>query len=379
MSRRTTTPGRRRPATAGLIGVGLTIGVTAVMAPVRGDLSAATPALALVLPIVAAGLSGGRRPALLTAVAAAAAYNLAFLPPHWTLKVASVDDAVALLVFGAVAVSVGTLVAREGDRRTAADDRAKELARVNSELMVLQGERERLTEEATRAAVLQRVDEQRSALLRSVSHDLRTPLSSIRGVASDLLTETNYDDATRTELLTLVASEAERLDRLVANLLSLSRIEAGALRPDRQAVPLDELIGDTVKRLERLWRGRRVQVDLPSSLPLADGDYTQISQVVSNLLENASRHAPPDTTIRASATATADMIVVCIDDEGLGIAPFEAHHIFEAFRRGKGSTSSGVGLAICKAIVEAHGGAIEAVGAPGGGARFMFSLPVHHG
>jgi two-component system sensor histidine kinase KdpD len=222
--------------------------------------------------------------------------------------------------------------------------------------------------------VLERIDEQRSALLRSVSHDLRTPLATIRAVASDLLGGASYDEATRDELLALVADESERLDRLVANLLNLSRIEAGALRPDRQAVAMEELVTHTVKRLSRLLGRRRVQVDL-AHLPLVDGDYTQLEQVVTNLLENAARHAPSGSTIRVGGREAGGRVEVFVDDEGTGIAPFERQRIFEAFRRGDGSSSSGIGLAICKAIVEAHGGTITVSGAPGGGARFLFTLP----
>lgn len=200
-------------------------------------------------------------------------------------------------MFGLVAVVVGTLVAREGERRQSAEERAAELQALNAELQTVQRERERLADEATRAIVLERIDEQRSALLRSVSHDLRTPLATIRAVASDLLGDASYDEAIRAELLGLVAEESERLDRLVANLLSLSRIEAGALQPDLQAVALDELAAHVVKLLDRLLGGRRVQLDL-AQLPLVDGDYTQLEQVVTNLLENAARHAPPGSTIR---------------------------------------------------------------------------------
>lgn len=233
----------------------------------------------------------------MTAVAAALAFNVAFIRPYWTLEIHTADDIVALAVFGFVAVVVGTLVAREGERRQSAEDRAAELQAVNEELQALQVERQRLAEEAMRAAVLERVDEQRAALLRSVSHDLRTPLAAIRAVVSDLLSGAPYDANTRDDLLGLVGDEVERLDRLVANLLSLSRIEAGALLPDRHEVDVDELVADTVKRLGRLFRHRRVEVCLPP-LPVIHGDFTQLSQVLTNLLENAARHAPDDSTVR---------------------------------------------------------------------------------
>jgi two-component system, OmpR family, sensor histidine kinase KdpD len=225
--------------------------------------------------------------------------------------------------------------------------------------------------------VLQQVDQQRSALLRSVSHDLRTPLATIRAVATDLGEDAGYDEATKQELLALVGDEAERLDRIVANLLDLSRIEAGALRPERQAVALDELVADRVRRLSRLFRQVRVQVDLPVTLPLVDADYTQLDQVVTNLLENAARHAPPRSMVRIGARHRDGMVEMTVEDEGPGVARFDRDRIFEPFRRGDGSSSSGVGLAICRAIVEAHGGTIAVEPAAGGGACFCFTLPVH--
>lgn len=366
---------RPRPLWGALVGIAAVGGLSAAMIPVRSDVARASPALVLVVAIVLAGLIGGRVAAVVTAIAASAAFNVAFIPPHWTLKIHAVDDAAALTVFGIVALTVGTLVAREGERRQAAEDRARDLEVLNDELRDVQAERERLAEEATRAAVLERVDEQRAALLRSVSHDLRTPLATIRAVVSDLLGEVAYDAPTRSELLGLVADEAERLDRLVANLLNLSRIEAGALRPDRQAVALDELVDETVGRLARLLRQRRVQVDLPPDLPLIDGDYTQIGQVMTNLLENAARHAPGGSTIRVGARLVGDVVEILVDDEGFGVPRFERERIFEPFRRGEGSSSSGIGLAICRAIVDAHGGTITADEAPGGGARLRFTLP----
>jgi len=363
-----------RPLQGAAAGLGLVALVCAALAPVRSDITRASPALALVVPVVAAALLGGRTAALAVAPVAAAAFNLVFIEPYGTLKVDAVDDGVALGVFTLVALVVGTLVAREGARRQFAEDRAVELEHLNDELQAVQDERARLAEEATRATVLERVDEQRAALLRSVSHDLRTPLATIRAVVSDLLEGPGYDEATRTELLALVADEVERLDRLVANLLDLSRVEAGALHPERQAVAIDELVHDTAKRLGRLFSKRRLQIELPPGLPLVDGDYIQLRQVLSNLLENAARHAPQATTVRVGAREVGDMVELWVDDEGPGVHVFERRRIFEPFRRGEGSSSSGVGLAICKAIVEAHGGEIEAGTAPGGGARFRIRV-----
>jgi len=285
------------------------------------------------------------------------------------------DDWVALGVFIGVALAIGVLTAAQADRRRAAEQREAEMRALYEQLTAIGEERERLLEETARVQLLERVDEQRGALLRSVSHDLRTPLATIRAVASDLRDGTVYDDSTRTELLAAVCDEAERLDRLVGNLLSMSRIETGALKPERQAVALDELVHERLGRLAPLFRQVRVQVDIPAELPLVDGDYSQLDQVLTNLLENAARYAPPSSTVRVEASDRGDMVEVRVVDEGIGVPDHERARIFEPFRRGEGG-ASGVGLAICKAIVEAHGGAIDVRRTPGGGATFAFTLPV---
>jgi two-component system sensor histidine kinase KdpD len=322
--------------------------------------------------VVAAGIVGGRVAAVITAVAGAVAYDLAFIPPVGTFRVTFSDDIVALVVFGLVAVAVGTLVASVADQRRAAERQA-------DEIRAMQAEQERLREEANRLAVLERVDEQRAALLRSVSHDLRSPLAAIRAVASDLRSGMDLTDPVRNELLDVVCDEAERLDRIVANLLSLSRIEAGALQPDRQAVVVEELCTAVAARLARLFTDVKLEVNVPDDLPLVDADYVQVDQVLTNLLENAARHSAAGETVRVGAVESGGFVDVSVIDEGPGIDPNERDHLFEPFRAGSGSTSTGVGLAICKAIVEAHGGHISAENGPDGGARFTFTLPVRHG
>jgi two-component system sensor histidine kinase KdpD len=368
-----------RPLVGLAAGLVMVAAVTAVLAPFHSHISRASPALALVLPVVVAGLLGGRLAPVITAVAAAAAFTLAFIPPVGTFRVHLSEDVVAWFVFVIVALIIGNLVAVQAERRRAAEQRAAEIEAMHARYEAVVAERERLMEETTRLAVLERVDEQRAALLRSVSHDLRTPLASIRAAATDLRDGVSYTDATRNELLDLVAGEAERLDRLVANLLSLSRIEAGAFQPDRQAVAVDELITDRISRLDRLLSSVRLQTDVATDLPLVDVDYVQMDQVLTNLLENAARYAPPGSSVRITAQTTDSTVTVSVTDEGPGINSVEEATIFEPFRRSTGSSSTGIGLAICKAIVEAHGGHIAVENVMGGGARFSFTLPVHHG
>ena len=349
--------------------------VALVAAPFRRDLTPAGPALALVLAVLVAAVLGGRRPAAVIAVLATIVTNVVFTPPFGSLKVELAADGVALGALLVLGIVVGTLVASLVERSTEAQRRLDELEFVNQQLADLGAERERLAIEAARAAALEEVDQQRRALLRSVSHDLRTPLATIRAVASDLRDGASYDETTQDELLELVGDEAERLDRLVANLLSMSRIEAGAFTPDQQVVDLGELVAGRVRRLARLLRGVHVQASYPDEPALVRGDHTQLEQVVTNLLENAARHAPDGSNLRVTVAVVGDDVVLRVADEGPGVAEHDRERIFLPFQLGEGSSSSGIGLAICKAVVEAHDGHIDVTRTPGGGATFRVGLP----
>ncbi len=358
-----------------MVGLALVLACTAVLLPARDDVTVATPALVLLAPAIIAGLLGGRLAGVLTATVAAISLDLLFIRPYGALTIHVVDDVVALLAFGAVAFTVATLVARATDRRRAAEMRAEQVMTLSRERERIIGEQQRLASEKT---ALEQAESARRALLRSVSHDLRTPLAAIRAITSDLRSEADYDEATRDDLLDVVADEAERLDRLVANLLSLSRIEAHALVPELQAVDLEELCTDRVRRLSRVLRDVTVETHLPPGLPLVDADYVLLDQVLTNLLENAARHSPPGGTVRIDACERGEMMEVSVSDQGSGVPSSERAQIFEPFRTGSSpQRSSGVGLAICRAIVEAHGGTIT-IGDASPGARFTFTLPLHH-
>lgn len=334
-------------------GTALVLLVVAVLGPFRDSLSSDVPAVVLVLPVVVAGVVGGRLAAVAVAVEGAAALALFFLGEDVGLGMSVEQDLVALIVFLVVAVVVGGLVGT-----------------------VATADRQRAAAEAARVVALQDLDQARSGLLRSVSHDLRTPLAVIQAVATDLRSGTAYDEATRDELLGLVGTEAERLDRIVANLLSLSRIEAGTLQPDRQAVDLGELVTSSAERMERVLEGLAVTLDVAPDLPLVPADYSQVDQVVTNLLENAARHSTPGAPIEVTVAQRDTALVVTVADHGPGIPADRRAEVFEPFRSGGPGSGSGVGLAICRAIVGAHGGTISAGDAPGGGAAVSFSLPL---
>ena len=226
---------------------------------------------------------------------------------------------------------------------------------------------------------LHRHDLQRSALLRSVTHDLRTPLAAIRAIAVDLRDGVPFDDATRTELVQVVCDEVDRLDLLVQNLLAMSRIDADAFTPRRQAVDLDELVVDRLRALAPLLRDHEVVVDVPDDLALVDADHGQVEQLVVNLVANAARHAPVGSTLAVHGREV-DLdgrphVRVEVVDHGPGIDPAVRADLFQAFVRGAGSRSTGLGLAISAEVVDRHGGRIGVDDTPGGGATVWFALP----
>jgi len=232
---------------------------------------------------------------------------------------------------------------------------------------------------AQRAQVQAETERMRNALLSAVSHDLRTPLTAITGAASSLLDHPDaLPPASRQELLQAIYEEANRLDRLVKNLLDITRLEAGAVHLHKEWHPLDEVVGAALTRVEGRLRGHPVRTQFPPHLPMVPLDGVLIQQVVINLLENALKYTPPDTPIDLSASATADAIVFEIADRGPGLPPGDEQRIFDKFYRAGPAREGGVGLGltICRGIVEAHGGRIWAEDRPGGGAVFRFTLPL---
>jgi two-component system, OmpR family, sensor histidine kinase KdpD len=346
--------------------------VVLVLLPFRNDISPATPALLFVVPVGLVAWLGTRVVATGTAVVAAIAFSVFFLPPFGSLRVQVAEDVLALTVFVLVALTVATLVGREADRRRQAEARELQVTQMHAEYQRVVEERERLAVEVQRVAVLEEVDEQRAALLRSVSHDLRTPLATILAVTSGLRNGTPYDDATRDELLDLVIDEVNRLDRVVSNLLSMSRIEAGALQPDLDVINVADVIDHVLVRQQRLLRNHHVRLGLPE-LPAVCGDATQLDLVLTNLIENAARFAPAGTPIEVRARREGDLVRVTLIDHGPGIGSDIRSRLFEPFASGS-DRRTGLGLATCKAIVEAHGGTISAGDTPGGGACFSFTL-----
>jgi len=239
-------------------------------------------------------------------------------------------------------------------------------------------ERVRLATDARNAALRAKTEETRSALLSAVSHDLRTPLASITGAATALRDDRGLALNTRSELVESICEETERLERLVANLLDMTRLEAGPVLLKRDWIPLEEMVGSALTRLERQLGERSIQIDLPEGLPLLSVDPVLFEQVFVNLLENAARYTPSGSPMEIVSRVQDDSVLIEIRDSGGGFTPGTEEKVFEKFFRGDhaGKSGAGLGLPICRAIVEAHGGTIHAENRATGGGIVRIILPL---
>lgn len=319
-----------------------TVGIVpsaAVLAVCRAlDVDSDVIAAVLVVPVAVAAALGGARTGVRIGAVVGVAYAVALLAPFGHLRIGVTRDMLVLLLFVALAAVIGWVV----DRRTG-----------------------RTLSSAAPGA-------DAAALLNVVSHDLRNPLSTIRSASSELLSGRHVDgDEHREELLELVVSETERLDRIVGNLLHAGRARAGRIVPDVGPESVWQLVEGAVGRLSQIHRQKLandVSVDLPAVLV----DAVLIDQVIANLVDNAARVSPEVSTIRITADTDAGMVAVSVTDEGPGFELADEDP-FEAYVSAGGS--SGLGLAICRTIVAAHGGTIDVADASSG-ACVRFTLPV---
>jgi two-component system sensor histidine kinase KdpD len=240
--------------------------------------------------------------------------------------------------------------------------------------------RERMRQQATEAEVLRRSNELKNALLDAVSHDLRTPLSSIIGAAGTLrLADVDWSEAERRDFAGAIEQEAQRLNRIVGNLLDLSRIQGGALAPALDWHDPGLLLRGAVERLRPALAAHRLVLDIPPDLPAVLLDPIEIDQVIANLVENAAKYSPAGATIRVAAATRDQELEVLVEDDGPGLPSEALPRLFDAFYRAPGAhrgRGSGLGLAVARGLVDAHGGRIWAENRPQGGARFGFILPV---
>ena len=239
-------------------------------------------------------------------------------------------------------------------------------------------ERARLSEETERSQLQIETERMRNTLLSSVSHDLRTPLAAITGAASGMLQHKENLDVHSRELAQIAYEEAERLNRLVGNLLDMTRLEGGGVRVEKEWQPLEEVVGTALVHLGAMLDDHPLTTHLPDDLPLVPIDGVLIEQVLVNLLENALKYTPSGTPIDLSAWVEEREVVVEVADRGPGLPPGEEERIFDKFYRVRPSIAggAGLGLAICRAVIAAHGGRLWAANRPEGGASFRFTLPL---
>ena len=326
---------------------------TVALATLAEHVNLITVALALLLIVLAAATFFGRNPALLASFVAMLCFNYFFLPPihHWTI--ADPQNLVAWAAFTITAIVAGELSAY-------AQRRAHEAERLYEELQTA-------FKTATQAEALKQSEKLKSALLDAVTHDLRTPLTSIKASVTTLLDSEGghrtieLDSEGRSEFLDIINEETDRLNGFIEGMVQLARVEAGSVNATGTMSNVEEIVSIALDRAESLVAAHNLTLNLQKELPLIRVDARAIAEVVYNLVENAAKYSPPGTTITITAASHGDRVLISVEDEGEGIPEDMREKVFEKFVRVEGTTPEGLGLglAIAGGIVEAQNGKIE--------------------
>lgn len=331
----------------------------------------------------------GSRPALLASVVAAFCFNYFFLPPLYTLTIAHPQNWVALIVFFTTAIAVGQLSARVKQRAEEAEEARHEIENLYQQL-------QQAFERASQAEALKQSEKLKSALLDAVTHDLRTPLASIKASITTLIDEAqgrteddqpvSLDAASRFEMLEIINEESDRLNRFIGGLIEMARIEAGELGLRRRWGPIDEMVSAAIVRAEPVTQRHLVRINIEKELPVVRVDERAVSEVVYTLVDNAAKYSPEGSSIRINARrAGEELIQVEVEDQGSGVPPELRERVFDKFFRAirdgdittQQPSGTGMGLAIAKGIVEAHEGKIWIESGTGGkGTRVVFTFPI---
>jgi two-component system sensor histidine kinase KdpD len=365
----------------------LSVGVLTLVLKIIGThVNAATVSLALLLTVLFIATRWGSAPALATSIVAMLCFNFFFLPPLGTFTIAATDNWVALIAFLVTAVTAGQLSASARRRAEEAEAGKREIERLYAELRDA-------FERASHTEALRQSEKLKSALLDAVTHDLRTPLTSIKASVTTLLDEVrgggqpvSLDPESRVEMMEVIDEESDRLSHFINGLIELARIEAGELHLRRRWGVIDEIISTALSRAEPITRNHGVEVDVEQELPGVRVDERAVSEVVYTLIDNAAKYSPKGSTIRITARrAGEELIQMAVADEGLGIPVDLRERVFDKFFRAtrdgdvrtRQPTGTGMGLAIAKGIVEAHEGRIWIdSGSNGKGTRVVFTLPI---
>jgi K+-sensing histidine kinase KdpD len=360
--------------------------VTALLAPFQNRINSTTVALALLLVVLFIATYRGSRPALLASVLAMFCFNFFFIPPFHTLTIDDPQNWVALAAFLATAITAGQLSARAKRRAEEAETGRLENKRLYEEL-------HDAFERVSHAEALRQSEQLKSALLDAVTHDLRTPLTSIKASATLLIEDPDAEGPTepfspkeQQAMLRVITQEVDRLDRFIEGIIDLARIEAGQLGLRRNWGEIDEIIEAALARAEQLTGQHEIEVEFEDELPVVRVDSRAVAEVIYTLVDNATKYAPPGTCVRVGAKrAPHEMIRISVEDEGRGIPMEMRERVFDKFFRATDDDTmmpnrprgAGMGLAIARGIVEAHGGHIFIeTGADGHGTCVAFTLPV---
>jgi two-component system sensor histidine kinase KdpD len=363
--------------------------VTGVLKLFGEHVNSTTVALGLLLVVLFVATGWGSRPAVLSSLLGVVCFNFFYLPPVGKLNIDDPDNWIALFSFLLTAVTAGQLSAHAQRRAEEADAGRREIERLYTEL-------QDAFERASQAKALEQSERLKSALLDAVTHDLRTPLTSIKASVTTLLDDLRskvndeepmaLDTEGRREMLEVIDEETDRLNHFIEGLVELARIEAGEMHPRRRWGSIEEIVTTALERAAPLTRAHGIQVSLDEELPTVCVDARAVAEVVYTLVDNAAKYSPPGTTIRVHAERTDERTIrLSVEDQGRGIPAQLRERVFDKFframRDGDSSThqpsGTGMGLAIAKGIVEAHGGSIWIEDAPGeSGSRVLVTLPI---
>ena len=363
------------PAWLGLLAtLGAVVAGTLIVYPLKSVAPVVSLGVVYLPAILLISIFWGLRLGLLASVASAVAFNYFQLPPLHRLAIADEENWIALIAFVIVAAISSTVAGLARAQALEAERRRDQADRALAELAALAEERDRMQAEMVEAEALRRSDELKTALLRSISHDLRTPLTSIIASGAALGSPTTTSEE-REDLSAAVVSEGERLSRLVENLLDMSRLEAGKAQPHSESVDLAEVL-DAARAA--IGHPEVVRLAVDRELPLVNADAAQLERAFANLLENAVRHGGGRPVLVKSMLLDGK-ITLRVVDQGPGIPESERRRIFEPFQHGEGGGGAGLGLAIAKGFIEANGGEITVDSVVGQGSSFVVAMPCREG
>jgi two-component system sensor histidine kinase KdpD len=322
----------------------------AVLEKVRPELSQTSVALILVLPVILVAVTLGRGPALYASILVGLSFNFFFIGPYYSFLITRPEDVVAFVVFVTTAILVGQLSSRLEKRVLLTEEQSKELVHVR-------GKFERAAAQAAEADALRKSEQLKTALLDAVTHDLRTPLTSIKAAISTIRAESVSPEVQR-ELFEVIEEESDRLNHFIQGMMDLAKLQAGEVTLASRNVAPEEMVEDALLRAGPLLDGHPVEVSIAGGLPSPKVDPRLISQVIFTLLENAAKYSGPSAKITVSVRQKENNICFAVDDEGPGIPSELRGRVFEKFFRTGFHPGLGMGLAIARGIVQAHGGKI---------------------